>query len=305
MSQQTEKLAVMFADICGSTALYGSVGDAKARRLTAWCIATMLDQIAPFQGVLIKTIGDEIMCTFPNAEAAFNAARAMQNAVRDKRSEDGIAMHIRLGFHYGEVICEDGDLFGDTVNMAARVAGSARSDQIMTTQAVYDALPPRLQSETHQIMNAEFKGKQEKYPIFLVVWEDDDMERTRFNVSLERRPVESIHVLTLSYNGQLFKINAEPSKGLVLGRGDDCDIIVSNSFASRAHVRVESRFGKFCIVDQSTNGTYVRFSDGHIEHITREEKLLQGSGCFSLGQASFENASEFIEFSIDFGSRKL
>jgi len=175
----------------------------------------------------------------------------------------------------------------------------------MTTQAVYDALPPRLQSETHQIMNAEFKGKQEKYPIFLVVWEDDDMERTRFNVSLERRPVESIHVLTLSYNGQLFKINAEPSKGLVLGRGDDCDIIVSNSFASRAHVRVESRFGKFCIVDQSTNGTYVRFSDGHIEHITREEKLLQGSGCFSLGQASFENASEFIEFSIDFGSRKL
>ncbi len=98
MSQQTEKLAVMFADICGSTALYDRVGDAKARRLISWCIATMLAEVAPFQGALIKTIGDEIMCTFPSAEAAFNAACAMQNAVRNKRSEDGVAMHIRVGF---------------------------------------------------------------------------------------------------------------------------------------------------------------------------------------------------------------
>ncbi len=165
-------------------------------------------------------------------------------------------------------------MFGDTVNVAARVAGSARIDQIMTTQAVYDALPPWLQSETHQIMNAEFKGKQEKYPIFLVVWENNDMERTRFNVPLERRPVESVHVLTLSYNGQLFKINAEGSRGVVLGRGDDCDIIVSNSFASRAHVRVESRFGKFFIVDQSTNGTYTL--NGQVFVFFRKQLEFQG-----------------------------
>jgi class 3 adenylate cyclase len=84
MSQQIEKLAVLFADICGSTALYDSVGDTQAHRLTSWCIATMLHEITPFQGVLIKTIGDEIMCTFPSAEAAFNAACAMQTAVRHK-----------------------------------------------------------------------------------------------------------------------------------------------------------------------------------------------------------------------------
>ena len=301
MPQQIEKLAVMFADICDSTALYDSVGDAQARLLTSWCIATMLHEIAPFQGVLIKTIGDEIMCTFPSAEDAFNAACAMQNAVRDKQPEGGITMHIRVGFHYGDVIREAGDVFGDTVNVAARVAGSARTDQVMTTQAVYDALPPLLQSKTHQIMSAEFKGKQEKYPIFLVVWEEDDMASTRFNAPLQRWPMESVHELTLNYNGQLFKINAE-RKCVVLGRGDNCDIIVRNGFASRQHVRVEFRFGKFLIVDQSTNGTYVRFSDGHVVYITREEMILQDSGCFSLGQASFENPNEFIKFSIDLGS---
>ena len=303
MPQQIEKLAVMFADICDSTALYDSVGDTQARFLTSWYITTMLHEIAPFQGVLIKTIGDEIMCTFPSAEAAFNAASAMQNAVRDKQPEGGITMHIRVGFHYGDVIREAGDVFGDTVNIAARVAGSARSDQIITTQAVHDLLPPMLQRKTHQIMSAEFKGKQEKYPIFLVVWKEDDMESTRFNIPLQRRqPAESVHELTLNYNGQLFKINAE-HKCLLLGRGDNCDIIVRNSFSSRQHARVELRFGKFLIVDQSTNGTYVRFSDGHVVYITREELILQGSGRFSLGQASFDNPNEFIKFSIDSGFR--
>jgi class 3 adenylate cyclase len=301
MSQQMEKLAVMFADICGSTALYDSVGDTQARHLISWCISTMTHEIIPFQGCLIKTIGDEIMCTFPSVEAAFKAACAIQNAVRNKRPADIIALHVRVGFHYGEVLQEGGDVFGDTVNVAARVSGLARTDQIMTTQAVHDALPFRLQNQTHQIMSAELKGKQEKYPIFLVVWDEDDMQSTRFNAPTERRAMESVHELTLNYNGQVFKINAE-HKNMLLGRNDNCDIIVRNSFVSRQHAKVEFRFDKFLIVDQSTNGTYIRFNDGQLAHITREEMILQGSGCFSLGQASFENPTEFIKFSINLGS---
>ena len=298
MSQQMEKLAVMFADICGSTALYDSVGDTQARHLTSWCIATMTHEIIPFHGVLIKTIGDEIMCTFPSAEAAFNAACAMQNAVQLKRPENGIPMHIRVGFHYGDVLQEMGDVFGDTVNVAARVAGLARTDQIMTTQAVHDALPMRLRNQTHQIMSAELKGKQEKYPIFLVVWDEDDRQSTRFNATLQKpRFEEKVYELTLNYNGQLFTINAN-RRTMMLGRSDNCDIIVCNSFVSRQHARVELRFDKFLIVDQSTNGTYIRFNDGNIAHITREEIILQGSGWFSLGQSSFENPAEFIKFSI-------
>ncbi len=298
MSQQVEKLAVLFADICGSTALYDTVGDTQARHLISWCIDTMLHEITPFQGVLIKTIGDEILCTFPSAEAAFDAACAMQNAVYNKQPEDNTAMHIRVGFHYGEVICEAGDVFGDTVNVAARVAGLARINQIMTTQAVYDALPAVRRNETLQIMNAELKGKQEKYSIYLVIWEEDELEATHFNATLQGRSVEKVTELTLSYNGQVFKINAE-CKTMILGRGDHCDIMVCNSVVSRQHAQVEFRFGKFLLVDQSTNGTYIRFGDGHVAHITREEILLQGSGLFSLGQSNFENPNEFIGFSIN------
>src|ERR1039457_1419220 len=81
MSQPIEKLAVLFADICGSTALYESLGDDLARKMISRCINTMAGKISVYQGTLIKTIGDEVMVTFPSAEAAFHAACAMLVAV--------------------------------------------------------------------------------------------------------------------------------------------------------------------------------------------------------------------------------
>jgi adenylate cyclase len=297
MSQQIEKLAIMFADVCDSTSLYERVGDIKAQHLIAWCIHTLLQEIAPFQGILIKTIGDEIMCTFPDAKSAFNAACAMQNAMQNKHPEQGETMHIRIGFHYGEVICEAGDVFGDTVNVAARVASLARAEQIMTTLAAQEALPLSLRNRTHQCMTAELKGKHEKYPIFLVVWEQDDTEHTRFNALPQNRTIKRICELTLRYQGRVFKVN-EQHDSLLLGRSDDCDIVIQNSFVSRRHVRVECRFGKFMLVDQSTNGTFVRPSTGHISHVMRGEFLLQDFGDFTLGQSNFQDANELIKFSI-------
>ena len=297
MPQHIEKLAVLFADICGSTSLYDRLGDDLARRLIAHCITTMTSEVASCQGTLIKTIGDEIMCTFPSAEAAMQAACAMQRAVENGRPEDGNPMHIRIGFHYGDVILESGDIFGDTVNVAARVAAITRASQIMTTLAAVNALPPDLQEKTRQIMRAEFKGKQEQLDIFIVVWEQDDMMSTRIGIPAFRKSPDNNNELVLRYREQLLKVDKE-RRSVVLGRGEICNIIVQNNFASRQHVRIELRFGKFVIVDQSTNGTYVRFKDGNVAHITREEVILQGSGSISLGQSFSENPSELVEFSI-------
>ena len=297
MSQHTEKLAILFADICGSTALYDHLGDDTARRLIARCIATMTGVIDAHQGRLIKTIGDEIMCTFPSAEAAFNAACAMQHAVEHGKPEDGQQMHIRVGFHYGEVICESGDVFGDTVNVAARVAATARASQIMSTKAVVNALPPALQERTRQIMRAEFKGKQEEFDIFIVIWELDDMLSTRIGTPTFRKSPENIDELTLSYRDLTLKVNKE-RRSVIMGRGDTCDCIVQNNFASRQHARIELRFGKFFIVDQSTNGTFIRFGDGSVVRIAREELILQGSGSVSMGQSYAENPAELVKFSI-------
>lgn len=297
MSQHVEKLAILFADICGSTALYDNLGDNLARRLIAQCVATMVGEIAAHRGTLIKTIGDEAMCSFPDAEAAMQAACAMQRAVKDGQYEGGHAMHIRIGFNYGEVIREAGDVFGDTVNVAARVAAITRADQIMTTQAAVGALPPELREKTRQIMRAEFKGKQEQFDISIVIWEMDDMLSTRIGTPVFRKSPDNIDEMALHYHDQSLRINKE-RRSVVLGRADVCDVVVQNGFASRQHVRIELRFGKFVAVDQSTNGTYVRFSDGSVVRFAREEMILQGSGSISLGQPYSENPAELVEFSV-------
>jgi len=297
MLKTTEKLAVLFADISGSTALYESLGDDRARRLIARCIATMTAQVADHRGRLIKTIGDEIMCIFPTAELALHAAGAMQSAVENTPAGDDPPMHIRIGFHYGDVIHDNNDVFGDTVNVASRVASVARAAQIMTTQATVDALPADLREKTRKIMRAEFKGKQAQFELFVVIWGEEDMLSTRIGIPSFRKSAAHNDEVVLRCQEQLVKVNRE-RRSVVLGRGDTCDIVVQNDFSSRQHIRLELRFGKFVLVDLSTNGTYVRASNGHVVFLSREEMILQGSGSISLGQPFSDHPGLLVEFAV-------
>lgn len=292
-----EKLAVLFADVCGSTALYDKLGDDLARQLIMRCINTMSGKISTYQGTLIKTIGDEIMCIFPSAEAAFHASCAMQLAVENDRASNGSSLHIRIGFNYGDVINERNDVFGNTVNVAARVASITRAGQIMATQEVFDAVPDDLRSRMRQIFRADFKGKQDRLDIFQVIFEREDPLSTRIGMPAYRKSPDNNDEMILRYRDESLKVNKE-RRSVALGREDACDLIVQNDLASRLHIRIELRSGKFIIADQSTNGTYIRSSDGNVVHITREETVLYGIGSISLGQSFAEYPTELVEFSI-------
>lgn len=297
MPQRNKKLAVLFADICGSTTLYEELGDKLARTLISEVIAVMKREIDAHQGTLIKTIGDEVMCTFPSADTAFNAACAIQHAVKaDRRGKDQ-PMNIRVGFHYGEVILESGDVFGDNVNIAARVAFITRAGQILTTRGTVEALPPALREKTRHITRTELKGKQEPFDIFLVAWEQDDELSTRVMTHSSRKHPDTDHELILLYRGHSLCINKERRK-VIIGRDANCDFVVPGNLISRHHVSIELRSGKFVISDQSANGTHVRFADGHAVLLAREDATLQGKGTISLGQPDTENPDGLIEFSL-------
>ncbi|MEN9865279.1 MAG: hypothetical protein RL748_869 [Pseudomonadota bacterium] len=299
MSNHTENLVILFADICGSTALYDHLGDQMAQRLMASCIGLMRQQVVQHQGVVIKTIGDEVMCSFASPTIAVQAACAMQTAVQNARFEGGNSMRIKIGLHYGSVICDGGDVFGDTVNVAARIASHSRANQIMTSTAVVQALPEALRQKSHRLMAAEFKGKEVEFDIFIVKWDEEDQASTQIRPPSNpvAHRVEPNNELTLHYAGKNYSVNKDRKK-LIFGRGDTCDIVIASTLTSRQHAGIELRFGKFFVVDQSTNGTYVRNSDGNISHITRQEMILHGQGSISPGQSYAENPTELIQFSI-------
>ena len=187
MSVNQNKLAVLFADISSSSELYERLGDERALQSISHCVGIMTGELPAFQGTLVKIIGDEVMCTFPTAEQAFHAACAMHCAVGNCRYQDDTPMHIRIGFHYGEVIHQSGDVFGDTVNVAARVAAITRANQIIVTQAVVDVLPSALRDKTHKLERAEFKGKQAQFNIYMVNWESAEKLNVRIGTPDQRK----------------------------------------------------------------------------------------------------------------------
>jgi adenylate cyclase len=301
MPAETRKLAVLFADICGSTALYEKLGDQRARLLISRCIFILKSALKTHDGTLVKTIGDEILCTFPTAEVAMNAACEMQMAIKTDNQSSHQPMYVRIGFNYGEVICEEGDIFGDTVNVASRVAGITRASQIMTTAVVADLLPLSVHDKLRKILRTDIKGKQEQQDIYQVMWELEDMGSTRIGMSAYRKPVADVNKLTLNFGNKSCTID-ETNNKVLLGRDDKCEVVIKNDFVSRQHATLELKFGKFILTDHSSNGTFLRSSDGVLARVNREETPLHGRGMISLGQPYSDNPSDLIEFSISAGT---
>src|SRR6188508_3364201 len=120
---QSRPQTILFADVAGSTRLFETKGDVEARRLCSMVLDALSVICQQYGGRVIKTIGDEIMCTIPTALDGLLAARDMQrkmardiNFVRD-----------------GPALEENGDVYGDAVNTAARMASLAKREQIVTT----------------------------------------------------------------------------------------------------------------------------------------------------------------------------
>ena len=287
----------MFADIAGSTKLYDLLGDQLARAKVAATLETMSEITRQNKGTVIKTIGDEVMCTFPTAEDAGTAAWEMQEKFEEEAESntDGSPVSVRIGMHFGPAILTGGDVFGDAVNIAARMAAQAKAKQIITTQDTLDKLPPAMRASTRFVDHAPIKGKKEEIDIFEIIWQEEDVTRMATGMVINKPTPEA--KLTLTYNGQTIELS-KLRPGLVMGRSQNCDLTINEKLASRQHVRIELRRDKFFIVDQSTNGTHVIIGDNPEEFLRREEIPLSGSGRISLGKGFSENPNEVVEFKL-------
>ncbi|MDX1432257.1 MAG: adenylate/guanylate cyclase domain-containing protein [Gammaproteobacteria bacterium] len=295
MAKETASRAIVFADISGSTRLYETLGDAIARELIAQCLEIMTEQVNRHNGAVIKTIGDEIMATFANAEQAVEACMAMQESVAEdlpqRNSHTPPDFAIRIGMHFGTCILEGGDVFGDAVNVAARMAGIAKGGQIITTQDTAAALSPAMRTSTRHLDRIPIKGKAEDVDIFEVIWQADDV--TRMATGLIGHGVNKLANLRLRYHTEIFELDQDMNV-VILGRGQKADVVVNDSMASREHARIECRRGKFILTDMSTNGTYVETQEGP-SYLRREDIVLSGQGKIALGRDLGE-ATEFVTF---------
>ncbi|MFT7686919.1 MAG: adenylate cyclase [Candidatus Azotimanducaceae bacterium] len=299
MSKENIEVAVLFADVTGSTKLYEALGDEAANRIIGKALDVMGKIATAYQGYVIKTIGDEIMCRFSTANECVRAAIEIQEEISAGIQGETVQISIKAGMHFGPaILMEDGDVFGDAVNVSARMAGIAKGAQIITTESTIRLLDADLQDMSRQFDKTNVKGKEEEIIVYQVVWEASD-DVTRIEMATDEQE-EQIKYLTLDYRGDETKIASNDNRTFVIGRGVQSDLLCQTRLASRTHVVIEFRRGKFLLTDQSSNGTFVMTDDGENIFLRRQELMLWGSGNIALGEeVSKSESTELIKFSCE------
>jgi class 3 adenylate cyclase len=290
MSQQTTG-CVLFADVSGSTKLYETVGDAAAHAAIDLCVKLFANITEQHGGRVIKTIGDEVMAIFPKASQAAHAAVDIQLGVAGMAPVEKVRLGVRVGLHHGPVVERDGDVFGDTVNLAARLAELASRGQVITSQETVEQLEALQKLDCRRLYAIPVKGKEKDIGICEVMWTDSD-DATQLAAPRAHAPAAA-GSLRIVYRGRTVILPAE-RRTLVLGRDATADLVVAERMASRTHCEIEQRQDKFFISDHSANGTWLTIEGAEIV-LRREESMLRGHGYITLGQ-SRDTATEVVEY---------
>ncbi len=297
MTRESKTKAVLFADISESGALYRKLGDTTARGIVTACFQAMSAALKRHDGEIIKTLGDAILCVFPHADNAVLAAGEMQSVVTASPPGD-YPVGIHIGIHYGPVLCEDGDVFGDTVNVAAYLTAVAMREQVLVTEATENALSPALKGGVRSIFNTVLKGTGRESAVYEVMWKMDRADMTQVNLESTRViPGDSGSLLVILAGNRVRIDQWKPS--IRIGRGEECDLVVRDRYASRQHVTIRAMRTRFYLVDHSINGTYVTLEGGEEVHVMRGDIPLDYSGEIRLGRPGSSNAGEVITFEHD------
>ena len=298
MPKASKTVSVLFADINGSTRMYELLGNDRAKRLIVDLIKDLAEAVEKNHGEVIQTIGDEVMCIFPNADDAANAAIAMHIAMAarppiNEGSFGSIGVYVRIDT--GPVIREEMEIFGNVVNTAAKMKALSKARQTLVTQETRNCLSSEHARLTRFVCSLPMKGKTGTSVIYEYIWENEGVTLT---ANGQPRSKEQRQVLVLKCGPRLMEIN-ETRPEVTIGRMPSNDLILDYPRISRWHARVEHRRGKFVLIDASSNGTFVRISGNEPVYLIHDELQLHEEGIISLGREATPNSPGALHFLID------
>ncbi len=295
MENQHSRLVICFIDICGSTKLYERYGDAEALKAVTTWMTLISETIQDYSGTVLRTIGDEVFCTFPTPKDAIEATAFMQRSVPGHNSLKNFKIEMRIGLHFGDVLKEKGEIYGDAVNLAARLTSVAKANQIITSSDTVQAFPEVLLTKSRKLGRVSVKGKIEEVVVYELLWQEDEADLTTVQESSADTATRTSSALTLRYGDTEVRLNDQKTS-VTLGRGDKNAFVINEKMASRNHATVEYKQGTYILTDFSTNGTHVKMYDGQKFFVHRQEFQLYKKGIISLGREISGDTSNCIFF---------
>jgi adenylate cyclase len=295
-SARSRHLTILIADIVSSTALYESLGDSAAKRMVAACLDILRQATEAHGGRVVKHLGDGMLCAFEHEQSAVQAALEMCR----RNGEEGLA--IRVGINSGQVLEDDGDVFGDAVNTASRISSLAKPMEILISGELERGLPDGLQSLARRVPPLTVKGKKQPLRLYAILADSTaSREGPAETLCLSQTLTimgerSSAGRLELCFLDRTILLSSEEE--LTIGRDTDCGLAVPSRHASRLHARIFGRRGRFVLADQSSNGTFLVPGRRSKLHLIREEAILYGSGNVYVGEDPATNEVEPIRYRI-------
>lgn len=307
MTQIVER-TVLFADLRGSTSMYETLGNADATAVVTQSVALIARIVGHHGGRVVKTLGDGLLAMFETPDSAVTAAGEMHESLEriGAPGDGGLASHARavplklqVGLAHGEVIELSGDVFGDAVNVAARLIDHAGDNETLVTSNVFEGLGAVEQSRFRSLDRMQLRGRVEPVHVYLLeaARRFGDTAATAFGDFASSTSVEpeGIRLVWLDQN----RVYAGTSLPLILGRSPQANYMIDDTRVSRSHARIVWHGGTFQLTDLSYNGTYVRFDhDPEVIGLRRGHCTLHGSGVIGLGATPTDAASPTVRFEI-------
>ena len=287
MTQSLSNKAVLFADLRGSTALYEELGNANATLLVTRSVAALTDAVSPSGGRLIKTLGDGLMALFDQPAGAVQAAADMHACIertgapsrRTRGPHPVRVLQLQVSIALGEVAEVQADVYGDAVNVAARLLDHAGDGETLVTDALHKALTGRQRGRFRSLDWVHLRGRAE--PVLVHVQggrRGDAGAVTQFeNPSPQAEP----GALRLVWQGKsrLLSITDLPA---VIGRSSQSVVLIDDPRVSRLHARLDWHGSSFHLTDLSSNGTTLRLEGHAALHLRRTACSLHGRGEIGL-----------------------
>lgn len=301
MSSDNCEIGILFCDIAGSTRLYETLGDARAHAAVHTALGIVADVVLKSGGVVVKTVGDEVMAAFFRTEPMLDAAIDMQRRIAALAPLDGpqgsMRMQVRIGFDFGSAIRNDGDYFGNTVNVAARMVSLAKGGEIITTSDLQALVGPKEREKFRKLDSVMFRGKAEETPIAEILWQaTSELTQLPDQMRMFAQPAISQR-LHLDHADEHWLIEPRDPPFLI-GREPENTLCLGDSRVSRRHATIERRLTSWVLFDHSSNGTFITFKDGREIVLRRQELILHNAGTITFGHSGSDMHHPPLNFAI-------
>jgi class 3 adenylate cyclase len=166
--------AILAGDVAGYSRMMGADEEGTLLRLNTHRREFLEPKITEHRGRIVKRTGDGVLIEFASAVDATRCAVEIQRGMADRNASvpDGKRIELRIGIHVGDVIIEDGDIFGDAVNIAARLESSAEPGGICISDDAYRHVYGKLDANFQNAGEHEFKNIERPVRVYRVQLEN-------------------------------------------------------------------------------------------------------------------------------------